>query len=453
MFRFFVISLSIYFALTSCKKAADIGGDILPEGDELKVAYSDSLSLICTTILETPQRTDNIIFGYFGNINDPVFGYRNAIFTSQVIKPTLNSTQIDGPFTLEGVYLNVYYSSLLGDSTLPQNFVVKTMNGLIDRTINRYSDYLYPTSSVQVGKITNYTARPTDSIVTIPGYSTTKATRLLQIPLNSFFGYGLLNNFIKTTSINDTTFANYLSSISISTEGTNGNSWFEPNYSDSRNGIYLVYRDRLGELRSAFFPFGAYVHNYFYHDFSSGLVSQAINNTSFSDTISFVSANASVKSLVQIPDGFLTQFSGKIINKAILELTQIPSSTTLTMPTTLSLTYKNSSDNIVDIPDLAKFGNISVIDSSHLDNEGKKMYKYQLNMTNYLQQVLNGTISNSGIYITTYPETLSYWSIVDAATRSRLNRSYFAPYGLVFAGPNYSKSEYRLRVKVIYSSF
>jgi hypothetical protein len=453
MFRFNIFFFLVCLTLLSCKKDADIGKEILPGNDELNVAYSDSIGLICSTLIESPQRTDNIIFGYFGNITDPVFGYRNAVFTSQVIKPTLNSSQIDGPFTLVGIYLNVYYSSIIGDSTLPQSFVVKKMSGLIDRTINRYSDYLFPTSSVEIGSLYNYVARPSDSIVAIPDYSTTKSVRLMQIPLESYFGYGLLNNFIKTTSINDTVFANYLSGISIAPIGNSGNCWFEPNYSDSRNGIYLVYKDRLGVTQSAFFPFGAFVHNYFQHDYTSGAVYQSIGNALYSDTMSYVAANASIKTKVEIPNEFLDKFSGKIINKAVLELTQVPSPTSLAKPTVLSLTYKNTSDKIVDVPDLSKFGSVSSIDSSQTDDFGNKMIKYQLNITNYLQQVLSGSITNSGLFITTYPEAPSYWSIVDATTRSRLSRSYFAPYGLVFAGPNYSDSKYRMRIKVIYSTY
>ncbi len=179
--------------LYSCKDAPyEVGLDLLPAEDHPVVEQVDTLTLNASTIGPVGIPAYDSINFPFGNYNDPVFGRTSASVMFE-LSPASAFMEIDPGFMVDTVTLNIYYTSIYGDTLYQPQFEVYRLTERIDKTLRYYSDY------DPIGKydFENLAISPTEKPDT---------TNRFAVRLNPSFGTDLLN----TPGLNDSmTFINY----------------------------------------------------------------------------------------------------------------------------------------------------------------------------------------------------------------------------------------------------
>lgn len=161
-FLFYILVLSLITSLYSCNKEDSLGLDLMPQKDLLNLEYCDTFSLqsysfVNDTLFDTKNNTYSLIGSYI----DPVFGYSQAGFLTQI---RLSSENIEwGVFdTLVSLHLSLVVSESYGDITEPMT--IKVYESL--KEINSETDYVAFDESEYINDdsfITSYTFTPSEN--------------------------------------------------------------------------------------------------------------------------------------------------------------------------------------------------------------------------------------------------------------------------------------------------
>lgn len=76
--------------LSSCEEPSIIGLDVQPESDKLNIKFVDTLTVNAVSQREDSVRTDKVSLYLLGSINDPVFGFSDCSFTTEINLPSSN---------------------------------------------------------------------------------------------------------------------------------------------------------------------------------------------------------------------------------------------------------------------------------------------------------------------------------------------------------------------------
>lgn len=395
--------LSLIALIFSCKKKTpeDIGLPILPGEDLLNAEFTDTLTLITHTVLDDSLKTDEVTPMLLGNINDPAFGITKAsVFTQLALSktnPAFGTTPI-----LDSAVLSVVYSSGQYYGTLsPQKFKVYELTESLYRDSSYYSNRMLQYST-ELGSayITPKPNLGTDSVLV----DTLKYPPHLRITLDKTFFQNFLDNTTFYTG-NDA-LLNFFKGIYISSStgapaGQGGVFYMDLTHTYSR--ITLFYHNST-DTTSYYFGVSKDAgarFSHFEHDYSS--VSEIITQLNTANTIQedkvFVQPMAGLRTKVTMP--YLKDFfnNGKVvINKAELIMPVDPSSlvgtdSIYTPHPKMVATIADSILGPVIMPDYFE-------GAPYFGGEYDAVKKeYRFNIARYVQQVLNGTKENKGLYI------------------------------------------------------
>ncbi len=443
--NYFVLALVAFSFITSCKKGEPLGANVLPASDVLSGYLSDTTTVITSIKLKDSIISDNASLSLLGSYNDPVFGMTKASFYTQVIlpsnttflgfggtNPTLDSIVLVLPYAINGAS---YYGTLT-----PQTFTVDTLTAQLIDPKAYYSDTNVSHGSNHLAVITT-TPAPSDSArinYSLFG-SAINGTYYpqLRLKLSTAFGQYLMNQIDANSYYGQSSaaFASLLKGFYITVSnplqlpGQGAILYLNPFLSGA--GLEFFYKTTVGSAVDTTYAIfqvgaGATTFGHFDHNYTSTSFYMPGKDSIIAPSNLYVQAMAGVKTQLSFP--YLKNWNKKnpvLINKAELDIPINTTATGIDIPPSQLYVVRDSNGFEFTIPD--EFVSPEYYGGGYdgLNNQ------YSFNITRYVQQILQGKIANSGLYLF-------------AASALTAN-------GVVLRGPVQAPNTPRLRLKIYYT--
>lgn len=413
-----VVILTI-FAISGCNKINDLGMELLPTDDLFYVRNTIlEEDISAYTFLEDSIITGNASQSLLGSFNDPVFGNTTVNFATQFRIQTFpkygTNPEIDSTF------LCLYYKTVYGDTITAQQIKVYELE-----------DPIYYNTTDSAGKTSDYTyynnvdlkqmASPQiiGQLDFIPKISLdssgSEVSQMLKIPIDVSIAEKLV--FADSLNlINNDVFLNYFKGIFIETEKLNSGTGAIISLESTTQSALVVYynndenkADTLPDTLNMAYSiteFSARVNNFF-HDYSSTRFYNNLNSDTNNDSLIFIQSMGGLESKIKIDN--LSSWKDSvvvtngdsipyIINKAELIFhvdTVITDIKKFPPPNRLLFTYVGATEQQF-LPNDYAF-NTTYYGGDFFKNDNT----YRFNITQHLQQIINGEIENHGFYLTT----------------------------------------------------
>jgi hypothetical protein len=403
--KFFFISLTALFA-SACNESSVVGLDVQPAGDLLNVGWTDSTTLRTATVKEDSLHTDgSIIIGadaLLGTYLDPVFGKTTASIYTLLRLPANNPNFGISPacdsVVLSLTYAPDYYGKK--DRKTQRVSVYQLMNILSFSTSYYSNNSVSYNSGTDLANAHSFVPRPIDKVV-VTG-DTLKPH--LRIPLDQSFGQTILANpgsLSSNTAFQDFIKGLYITS-DVATPATGDGNIMHFKLGDAQSKLTIYYHNSTSDSLkydislSSVPRFSAFEH-YNYSGAYSYLSSQL--SSASTDTTLFVQSLAGTKAKIDFPFLLHMNDSGKLaINKAELVI-KVDTTNPLFQLDTFAAPAK-----LVLFGITAANANYAIPDAYEANESFGGAYnatrkEYTFNIDRYVQQVLNGTLPNAGLYL------------------------------------------------------
>ena len=420
------------FAISGCNKLNDLGVGLLPSGDLLGVKNTILKEDISAyTFWEDSVNTGNTSKSLLGSFNDPVFGNTTINFATQLRIQAFpkygTNPEIDSTF------LYLYYKTIYGDTVTMQQIKVYELKDPLyyDTTdsTGKTSEYTYyhdadlksMASSQLIGQLDFIPKILLDTTTSDYDGSTAYDTsfQVLKIPID----ISVAEKLIRADSldlINNDAFMSYFKGIFVETERLNSGLGtiltLETSISNDFTGSALVVYYNNDEnkantkpdtLNTAYYitQFSTRV-NSFSHDYSPTRFYDNLNSEANKDSLIFIQALGGLESKITIDN--LSSWKDSVvvfgdntipyaINKAEL-IFQVDTSITdiykFPPPQQLLFTYIDTTGQQF-LP--VDYSFAPTFYGGTLSSD----YTYRFNITQHLQNIIDGKIENRGFYLTT----------------------------------------------------
>lgn len=426
----------VAFLINGCDERNDLGMNLLPSTDLISVnsvVLKDEISSF--THVEDSVKTDEAARSLLGSLNDPIFGNTTINFATQFRLQQYPDYGVNP--VADSIKLYIYYRLVYGDTVTPQKFRVYELEEGMDRDNNYYQDIdLKSMSSDQLlGEIDYIPKIKLDSVTADTFY------QLITIPLDISLGEKLVMAD-STEKINNDVFLEFFKGLYIESEKITGDGGailtLEAASSDNFQGsaLLLFYNndENIAEaepdtLSMPFVVSGFSARvNSITHDYSGTPFEANLNSEINPDSLIYVQSNGGLQSKILIEDlSHWKDSTNTAINKAelIFQIDTIASDIrNFAPPSQLLFTVVDENgDEFLPIDYIfspAFYG-------GYLGED----YTYRFNITQHLQQMIEGQADNYGFFLTT------------AQKSSRANR-------VVLKG---STSETGIKLVISYSKF
>ncbi len=405
-YKFIAVFVALVVAISACNEYSDFGVEILPKDDLITVkniVVKDDVSSFA--FREDSIRTDEPSKSLLGSFNDPVFGITNINFATQFRLKSFPGFGTD-PLA-DSVKLFLYYRLVYGDTVTAQKFRVYELESPldIDASYHQYVDLKSMASDFLLGEVEYTPVIKQDSITQDTFY------QLITIPLDISLAEKLVNAD-SLDMINNDVFLDFFKGLYIETEQVNGEGGailsLEAASSDIFQGSALLLYYNNAELRdialedsSLSMPFvitqfSARV-NSIEHDYTDTPFGGGINTRNNEDSLIYVQATGGLKSNILIEN--LAGWKDSVntaINKAelIFQIDTIASDVHRFMPP-LQLLF-----TVIDSTGTEFLPIDYVFSPDFYGGYLRNDYTYHFNITQHLQEIINGNIGNFGFFLT-----------------------------------------------------
>ena len=427
----FVLAVSVLF-YASCTDPTLAGADLLDE-DIAEVGFTDTFSVLTNTVKSDPVLTfspfsnDQLDAYLFGNMTDPVFGRSSSTINVQFypyefgtsVNPAIfeDFTAVDSvvlrlPYATRGFYGDILGQQMGMEVALLDELLNVDEDVFSDRVAATQTDpltvYDFEANIMDTLSFNDFTSNSDNEIDTAE-----VAFLHLRVPLPNSFGESLLQAYLADTTLYEsrldflTRFPGLQLSPSKATEGimqfflsTN------PVTPALTAGIHVYYRDSSNQIRRYLFNFNPNQNTRFTtfeHDYTGTTAGEFVDNTTSSDSLIFLQGMAGAEGQITLPD--FSNLQDVVVNKAELEFYRADleeGDTTFAIPEQLVLVTKGEDGEeslLIDVlsagQDLPFF-----FGGTPVEDETLGLTRYNLNISTYLQRVIDGTADRE---ITLYP--------------------------------------------------
>lgn len=371
-----------------CKDENEIGLKLLPPGDQLSTAFSDTSTVKSLTQLEDSLRTDELSLQLLGSDNDPVFGVSVASVYAQI---NLEGTPSFGfQPVADSLVLILAYAGYYGDTAGSQTFNVYRLNDDMHIDSTYYSSKTFSYNSNKIGSLISAPHPKTKVLV---GTDTIPVSPHIRISLSLALADSILSLNGQTELSSNAKWVSYFKGLYL--EALPVNYQGAISYFDFFNSkLSLYFHDTSNKSKNYNFSLTGARLNNFSHNYATSPVGIQLGDSLNGDSVNYIQSMAGVKTKITFP--FLKHFldSGSIlINRAELKITTGTVNIPYNLPTRVLLVTKNESGAMV-FP-------IDYYESSGYYGGGLNATSdgYTFNIAQQLQRYLNGTVSNSDFYL------------------------------------------------------
>lgn len=435
------IFMMFLLATTSCNEPSLIGADVI-DTDRPDVVFTDTLTLFASSIEDDSIRTFddlNLLTTYLcGKLEDPIFGISEAEINTQLrLTGTPDSASflgiLNGDTELDSVVFVLEYDpdQFFGNPISQQEVSVYLLIDDMDNNATYYSNDNFEAGELLFTGIVN-PSEPDTTILLISAGDTIYPPQLrLTLDANQAKNHPLFADFLfkDISSLdyyqNDTSLLEVFKGVKVRVENTGGLN--DPNdimmafllSSSSLGGMYMHYHTPNDTL---FYRFeinndAAQMVN-FKHNYDNSFVKpyiDTLDDETDGEQYIFAQGMQGVNGKIRIP--YASGLKDAIINQAQLELTiaTIMDDNTFYESNPLEqlfLSKRNDEGNLVTIADLqvAFGGNLVGIFGGNLVEKTKNnmvIKTYTMNISEHLQDMINGLESSDEIFITTIAKAQS----------------------------------------------
>lgn len=388
-----------------CKKDDTIGVEILPAGDLINVkseVIKEDISAY--TFNEDLIRTDEATHSLLGSFTDSLFGNTTIDFATQF--RLLEFPDYGNNATPDSVLLFMYYRMIYGDTVTPQRFKVYELEQSldVDEQYKQDVDLKSMASGTLLGE--------TEYIPKIRLDSATADTfyQLISIPIDISIGEKLMNAD-SLQMINNDVFLEYFKGLYVETDKQNEQGGailsLEASSTSTFQGSALVVyysndstrtfsNDTSFVMPYIISQFSARV-NHIDHDYSTAPFYENLNSEAVVDSQIYIQATGGLKSRILIDDlSSWADSANTAINRAelIFEIDTTASQVSKFPPPTQLLF------TVVDSANIERLPIDYVFSPTYYGGTLQDDYTYHFNITQHLQQIINGDAANRGFYLT-----------------------------------------------------
>lgn len=382
---FTAASFALIILLSACEEdPTSIGGSILPGRDFNIISASDTFTVESYTAYLDSISSMHPSSSFLGSMYSDYFGITNGGFVSQLwlYSPWYNDTR-----TLDSMILTLEVEDVIGD--MPDDGIIEVWE--VDEFMHLDSTY--------------YTSRDVPTKHLLSAFSVPKLTNfdtILKFHMSPFFIDEITRDttmiYLRTDSID---FRNYFNGLYFNYPQTSSFHMLQLNITGGNTNLALYYTDTTGSKLAFVFPFNtkAVYYNTFKHDFDAADPEKKIKylNQEIKDTITYVQGFNGAYTIISIPG--LEQVKEQMpigINKARLYLpawtdeNEFPKEN---LPERILARY---------VDDDGKRHYLSDYELSYEFLDGKFYTldeRYILNITNFVQDYLEGKVSEPNIEV------------------------------------------------------
>jgi hypothetical protein len=423
-----MIGAVVLFA--SCKKESDIGLDIQPQNELIDLKVMDTLQLKTYTVREDSIRSDESPIIQLGSMDDNTpYGVGNTtagVFTQFSIPNSLTNIDFsDG--TLDSCVLQIRYDyDFYGDTADQQDFELYQMTEDIHKDSTYYSNHekQYYSFPVGGGSVTPHPRKKT-----VVGADT--LSPCLRLPVQYSFANQIFSQPSGGALQNNTAFQQYFKGFYVK-PGPHGGpmgALLRFNLQDSLTKLTFYYHTATANRTFDFVVnSGTAYYSYFKHDYSTAinlsLINQLANPGTNSADYVFVQGASGLKTEIEFPTLASlqdTSFGHVIINKAELIVKADPTYASTLQPvnTQMYLVYLDSIGDsyiLTDMVESAAYYGGSVNTTTN---------EYHINIARYFQRLVDGDLSNHGLYLKEYsPNEYGRRAVLGGANNNTTYKMY-----------------------------
>ena len=383
-----------------CKQGDQtLGIGTLPGVKILDTRYHQEKTSISTAVFtDTKIRVDRPKYNLLGSFNDPVFGRTDASFAAQF--RLLENPAYSATASIDSIVLRMSYKALYGDTLSSQTLQIYELAGGLNFDAKYLSSFNLKSlaSTELIGSGSFIPKFRTDSAKT----DTTLQT--IRIPLNKSIGTRLLGiDSLKMTSNDEflKVFKGlYISSSPLSRKGAMvsiinspvpNTGEFEPTivlyYHDAKRDTFSIYQVTANSANVASYA----------HDYSRARFYPNLNKENNIDSLIYIQPAGGIKSKILVPSLSTWKDSANYaINKATITFhvdTITSDYRRYAMPPRLYLMALDSTGTEVFPAD----SQLSSAYYGGIYNSSSATYSF--NVTQHLQQIIQGKIKNDGFYL------------------------------------------------------
>ncbi len=385
----YLLSGLLLCLIFSCEDPELVGSAVLPSGDQPGVFFTDTTTIKGQTVKEDSLvGSNNTAPLFLGSMNDAEIGVSAASFYVQLRLGSLLNNGFNGVTKPDSVVLSLGYKSIYGDSAAMHHISVYEMDESMSVSSIYYTTHDFALKSPGIGSV-SLVPNLVDSIQV----GTTKKPAQLRFRLSDDVGTSIMQQYItdSTTYSSNSKFLEFFKGIYL-TDIADGNGsilTLDPN--SSLNALTIYYKKAPTDPFSSVYNFlineNSARNNRYKHQYNP-TVFDSVNPTTF-----YVQSMAGLKTKLQFPNLMnLTANHPVSINNATIVVKIKPGSTT-PLTNHLSLIVR-AADSLGR--------NTLIIDEFESNNVINGLFTNDictLNISRYLQSVVNGDLKNYGIYL------------------------------------------------------
>lgn len=416
--------MMLLFLTTSCNDSNLIGAEVV-DPDRADVEFTDTLTLLGTSVFGDSVRTYNslsLLGSYLcGTLDDPILGRSESdIYTQLRLGGTPDSSVFQGlsggTTKLDSVIFVLTYdtASFFGKINTEQDISVHILDEDMDNNADYYSDQSFSANEqLAIGTVNPSKFDTTFSIISGGDTIRPPQMRITVDRNHPLFTDILFNENSMEYYQNDTSLLNVFRGLKIESSATGGDNDLMMAFSLSSgvSGLYLYYHIPGGD--STFYRFrvnnnAAQMVN-FNQDYTGSFANDFISSNPPQDSLLFVQGMSGLNTKLSIP--YARNLQNVIVNQAQLEFTLatiLPQDDPAFHEDPLSqllISKLDEDGNLEVIADLASafnLGNVTGIFGGNITTEEDEtviLRKYTMNISEHLQDIINGVETNNEIFI------------------------------------------------------
>ncbi|MBL4752144.1 MAG: DUF4270 domain-containing protein [Flavobacteriales bacterium] len=372
-----------------CTEPGAIGLAVQPSGDAINGIFSDTTTLVASTILADSLRSDEAILTPLGSYIDPVFGYSTASFYIMYSLPT-NNVNFGSGFTPDSLVMTFAYNGFYGPTPTAQTMMIYQLTESLD------PDDVYYTSTNVAIDFSNDLGGSTLN----PASTDASVSFKLNDPLFTSADSSFANN---------TDFQDFLKGFYVVTNvmQPGGMHYLDINASSNTTKLTLYYNDSMSfdfeiDAESAWF-------NRFHHNYAGTVVGSQLDDPSIGDTLVYIQPNQGVMVKLEMPylNNWVKGNTKIAVNKAELVFPVYDDGTVSTFDVPQNLFILGAGVNTI-ITDQFE-------GAAHFGGTYDPVEKsYSFNIARYVHEVLYEGRPNDGILLIVPNNLLTSGSVVSA---------------------------------------